>query len=263
VAETELMKSKLLIRDWIIGLFLALAGFTAAKLAVQATHVRAQANVTPFTLHLNFYRHPERAAPDLYAQEVTARKPDGITVTKRTIGPVRRNLWFRKLTRTDGVEILAHDSIGVKTTFHLPAKEAAAKRDRVFNPPGNCLYNGFTLVRVDLVLGHRVSVVREETSYMRTTRWLADDLGCEQLRYTEETKDANGQWRVVIEAQAVKLEFGDPDPALFEVATGLKEAKPSDATRVYNALFGIQEDEKSKRSAEALDGEYLRQTEQR
>ena len=257
------MKSKTIVRDLMVGLFLALCGFTATRLAVQTSRVQAQTSVLPFTLQLDFYRYPDRAAPVLYAREVTARRQDGTTVTKRTIGPVRSNLWFRKITHIDGEEVLVHDVIGEKTTIRRTPKEVSDRKNRLLNPPGNCLYEGFKLIRSDLVLGHRVAVVQEDRSDSRTTRWLAEDLGCEQVTYTGETRDTNNQWRVDVGAQAVNLQLGQPDPKLFEIDKPLKEVKPSEAIRAYHALLGLQEGEMSRSSTEALDREYMRQTEQR
>jgi hypothetical protein len=61
------------------------------------------------------------------------------------------------------------------------------------------------------------------------TVWRAPKLGCEYLYDKAEAPNRDGSFRIDLEVKTTKLVLGEPDPQLFEVASGLAEMKPSEA----------------------------------
>jgi hypothetical protein len=234
------------------------AGYAVGRFITRNQSAYAQSTAKPFTLHLDFYSYSKDPAGELYAREVTARRSDGTTVTARTAGPVEKNIWARFITEPGGTRVEAHDALGLKTTYPVSTR-AKELLERLSDPRAGCVYSDFVFLRSDAVLGHPVSVVQRERGTERTTWWFAEDLGCEKLGYTYEQKAPDGRWSVGIGQTATALVLGEPEPAQFALPGSLREATPSETTRLYSQLLGKARTPNEKRSSDGLDRDYEHQ----
>lgn len=86
-------------------------------------------------------------------------------------------------------------------------------------------------MRYDLLLGHRVAVVKTAPlNVFGTTSWRAPGLDFERLQYRVETFKA-GAVRVMSEQRAVSLQLKEPDAKLFDESGNYAELRPSEVLR--------------------------------
>jgi len=92
----------------------------------------------------------------------------------------------------------------------------------------------------DTVAGQRVGVVEylqqsplhdNVLTETRTTMWLAPGLGCEQLQYRYQTKQADGSYKLMTEARLAFLKIGEPETSYFDPAPNYTEMKPSEVLK--------------------------------
>jgi hypothetical protein len=228
--------SKDRLRDAVLMVGIAFAGFLGARALVRISHVQAQTSVTAFTLETELYNDKG----ELFAREKVAVRSDGTRVVLRTGGPHAKPVWARKISFPDGREVQVHEAIGAKTTFQPSATSRAQVADRL-HPPPNCVVPELQLVRMEVLFGQNVAVLRADKGKLRMTDLLSPDLGCERLGYTYEEMTRQGAWQTVTEQKAVSLTLGAPDSKLFEIPAGAVETRPSEVSGKYRALWGQSE----------------------
>jgi hypothetical protein len=95
--------------------------------------------------------------------------------------------------------------------------------------------------------GQDVDVIQMTHGANRVTLWSAPKLGCEYLYDKAEAPNRDGSFRIELEVKTTKLVLGEPDPQLFEVASGLIEMKPSEALhKLWSAVdLPLTDDDKA------------------
>jgi hypothetical protein len=106
------------------------------------------------------------------------------------------------------------------TKWNTKSSELTALKDRLMNPPPDCLYRPFKLVGRDNLLGEQVVMV--EAVYQHPVGgpghdylWLAPRLGCESMKFRLETQQPDGSYKLIAESKPVSLRLGEPDPSFF------------------------------------------------
>jgi len=96
--------------------------------------------------------------------------------------------------------------------------ELAALKERLTNPPVDCLYwpNARVISR-ETLFGQPVVVLQKtyKTENIRITKWLAPQLGCESLQWRLETQQPDGSYKLEPDERLISLEMKEPDPFLF------------------------------------------------
>ena len=225
--------------------------------------LRAQTTITPFTLKIEVtsFQHDPRGEP--HRRQTIALRSDGSRSTTETIlgkigleaGETKRTIGF-----IDGRGVTYFLSLGVKSTMR-PLGQAAVEglKTRLLNPPENCLGPGFTLLGNDTLEGQRVAIVTHTSDDLgwKLTNWEAPQLACQRLSYLSYDKQPDGAFKLQIESKAVKLELGEPDPALFEELPDYREMKPSDVQRILFEKYHITLSKELQESAERIDQAYF------
>lgn len=239
-------------------LFLLLAPAGLIKPSLSATRVRGSpALAVPFTLETESFFFDGEPNGRLAHRETTARRSNGITAKVDTFHPGmpgERRMRFIKYIEGRNVQLV--DAITAKTTWPKPpATDTAWSRNRILNPPKNCVFGSSEIfLRIETVLGHKVAVV--SASYTNT-EWRAPDLGCEVLQRRVGYKH-NGVFKYQSETRAVRLKLGEPDSRLFDEGAGYAELKPSELLRRMLAKAGIPWDANLQQEGERSDKIFFR-----
>ncbi|HET7183048.1 MAG TPA: hypothetical protein VFI82_00075 [Terriglobales bacterium] len=173
----------------IIGL--AAIAFDVAKSWTTVTLAQTSVTVTPFTFETETYNFESDEKGKPFHKEVVARRSDGSTVKIATVGRIEWGTTTRKITHTTGVWASVYDLIEAKTTWQMHPAELAALKERLRNPPVDCVFQTAgnpSFVRNDIVLGHELAVIQTSTATERGTFWRARNLGCEELQFRFESR---------------------------------------------------------------------------
>jgi hypothetical protein len=194
---------------------------------------------------------PGKATLEIREKDILARRSDGSTVRMNSMGQAENGVFSRDISFIDGREITVYDSIQAKVTWPLrSAGEMQYQRDRVTTGPAECDWGSqSTLIRHDRMEGQDVDVIQFSAGANQVTLWAAPKLGCEYLRDKAEAPNRDGTFRIDLEVKTTKLVIGEPDPRLFDVATGLTEMKPSEALRKLwsSTDMGLSDEVKTER----------------
>jgi hypothetical protein len=246
---------------WIcISLLLGTLAFYVAKRGTTMTLAQTSIEVVPFVFEAETYNFESDPKGKLVHKRVTARRADGAMANIESVGLLEWGTSTRKVTYVDGTWATVYDLIAAKTTWRMKPTELAAVKERLRNPPVNCLFNTAgnpTFIRNDTVLGHEVAVIESVSDGERGTFWRARDLGCEELRWRYESIQADGTFRLKSEERPISLKIGNPDSGFFDIAANSKEMRPSDAHRLFFEKLPIPEDEATKHMSEQMDMKYL------
>jgi hypothetical protein len=222
-------------------LLLRVQALTTARLA------RAQMVVTPFVLQRELYLYTHSPAGQLFRRHTVARTQEGTKVEVETVRPLTVGLVVRRINYPDGRSVMLLDEKRTKTTWPQqdPSTVAFAKA-LMLNPPQNCIFSRAEETLVSdrgTVLGHPVYEVRHLMigGRTRSTAWRARDLGCDQLQYRVEERQADGSYKMVSFAKAVSLRIEEPDPRLLGPGDGYEEVSPSESDKRALAVLGITE----------------------
>lgn len=189
-----------------------------------------------------------------------ARRSDGATANVATVGLIEWGTTTRKVTYPDGIWASVYDMIAAKTTWHMHPVALASMKQRLQNPPADCVFKtegNPRFIRNETLLGHQVAIIQTLTSTERGTFWRAPDLGCEELQFRYEAIQSDGSFKLFSEERLISLKIGEPEPRLFELGANLKEMKPSEAHRLYFEKLGVPEDDNTKRVSEQMDRSYM------
>lgn len=234
--------------------------FIAARTSVTALLAQQTVKVVPFVIERQTFNFEKDPNGKLIYRQTLARRSDGTTASVGSVGLIEWGAVTRKIEFMDGIWVSAYDSIGAKTTWHMASNRLAALKQRITNPPANCVFetegNPISIGN-DKVLGHEVVIVQATASDFRTTSWRAQDLGCEDLKFRYEKPNSDGSYKLVSEENAVSVSLGEPSPNYFELRPDMKEMKPSDAHALYFQKLPIPEDENTKKVSKQLDEQYL------
>lgn len=237
------------------------AYFVAQPLTLERL-ARAQVKTTPFTLQLESYDLSEGSPGTLFSKETVARRSDGATVRINSMaglvglqsGETERHIVF-----LDGREMAAFD--GVSSVIRFPRLSTGAisiQKQKILNPPANCIFPGQTLVRYESLQGYTTAVVRiGPIGQKEITAWYAPTLGCEKLQYRVEGPGANGSQQILSETKLVSLSIGEPDPRLFEVPESYASVAPSQAMHKEAERLGVTWTDDMQREADRSDAAYF------
>jgi len=246
---------------WLVLLVVvAFASFFAAKNATFHLKAYAQVTTTPFvaeTASYNFERNPQG---DLYFKKVIARRSDGSTAEVNQSGPI----WgasARRVTFLSGVAVHAFDLVSSKTTIKMNSQELASLKQRLTNPPADCLYWGDAkIIDRPILFGQQFVVLQRNYTNpkkpdlnQRGTRWLAPQLGCESLAWRLESRQPDGSYSLQLEERLVSLQMKEPEAAFFDPAANYDEVLPSEVMRRQYQKIGQPESPQDQQSAVRAD----------
>jgi len=229
-------------------------GFLIAYRSTVTWIAEAAVIATPFTLEMEIadVSTPQR---NVFTRKVLARKSNGTTVewSQKKAGTLRRILTM------DGKKILVSDLIQAKTERQSDAKDTAALKTRLMNPPEDCrLRPGMKLKGHTSIRGVKVAILESQatpttpapTHGRKITWYMAPELGCEMLRYTVAR---NG--KVLTEGKLIGFTKGEPAAALFAEGVGFKSLKPSAFITEQLVRMGAPDPKLSAQQANELDTE--------
>jgi hypothetical protein len=230
-------KQKLLL--WTLGICpFAVACFYIAEHWTIEIKAHAQVRATPFVAEMALYNFEKNPQGELMEKRLTARRSDGSTAVVYWLHwglHWRLHYWrtseipFRTLTLLNGTRFNVLDLIASRMIVKKDA-ELAALKESLVNPPPNCMYRFAgqeDLLGTETVAGQKVGVIElvqqlplhdNVLTNTRTTRWLAPDLGCEQLQYRYETKQADGSYKLTTAGRLAYLKIGEPEASYFDPA---------------------------------------------
>lgn len=248
---------------WVGATFgLAVGAYFLAQPLTLERLARAQVKTTPFTLQLESYDLSEGSPGLLFSKETVARRSDGATVRINSMGGLvglQSGEAERHIVFLDGREIAAFDGVSSVIRFPKLSTEAISiQKQKILNPPANCLFPGQTLVRYEALQGYTTAVVRVgPVGQNEITAWYAPALGCEKLQYRVEGPDDNGSQQTLSETKLVNLSIGEPDPRLFEVPENYASVAPSQAMHKEAARLGVTWTDDMQREADRSDAAYF------
>jgi hypothetical protein len=175
----------------------------------------------------------------LNTKEILARRSDGATLRMTWVGPPEHGQFVRDLKFPDGRSLTIYDGVKAKVTW--PARPAGSL-------PGSADCSaGRTRLRRDQIEGQEVDVFQTTAGSYRITMWAAPKLACENLYVNSEAMQQDGSFRPAMETKTTRLEIGEPDARLFEIAPDAAEMKPSEAQRrLWESLdLGLSAEQKA------------------
>ena len=140
-------------------------------------------------------------------------------------------------------------------------EELAALREKLGNPPVDCLYwPKARVISRETLFGQPVVILQKtyKTENIRITKWLAPQLGCESLQWQLETLQPDGSYKLETEEKLISLEMNEPDPFIFEPGPHYEEVLPSEMIRRALHSIGVPESPESQQHGEGADL-YLQQ----
>jgi hypothetical protein len=161
---------------WLALPLLAAVVFYAAKQVTFKVKAYAQISTTPFVAETATYSFKDNPQGELFLKQVTARLSDGSTAEVSRQGPV----WGasrRSVTLLSGMTFHAFDLISSKTSFKMKPEELAALKERLTNPPADCLFwpNAKVIGR-EALFGQEVVVLTHPLDKQKITYWMAPQL---------------------------------------------------------------------------------------
>lgn len=216
---------------------------------------RTKPIATSFTLETEAYSYQHNVKGEILSRTVTARRPDGTTVTAETIFPGKPHEHAMRLIRyPDGHSLGLIDAIAAKTTWPANPGQAAFDKQRLLHPPADCvLANYEELIGNDVVLSHKVNVMSVS---FQNTAWRAPNLGCEEIQ-SRQGYNHEGVFKLLSETKAVSLKLGEPDIRLFDPGVRYAELRPSEVLRRETTRVGIRWSEILQQEADREDAMYL------
>ncbi len=219
----------------------------------------AQITATPFLLKMDLYSYEQDPSGVLINRFVQARRSDGTMV--RSEGIFGKVGFFaghsvRSVTFLDGRRFSVYDSTNVMVAWPpLSEQTLAIHKERILNPPKNCVFPGHTLKGYGNLLGRTVAIVeRPRVENTQITAWDDPSLGCVDLKYQVQEVAANGSLKLLTEASPVSLTLGEPDASLFEIA--YPAMKPSEALHKEADALGVTWDDSLARFASREDSAF-------
>lgn len=128
----------------------------------------------------------------------------------------------------------------------MKPQELAELKRKLNNSPVDCLYRGDAqIIDRQMLFGQQVIVqqhlINIDQEQLRATEWLAPQLGCEQLGYRYEVKQADGSYKLQTDGRLISLEIKEPEPAFFDPAANFEEVVPSEIMRRHYQKIGQPE----------------------
>ena len=241
---------------WLAAVSLVIAlSFYAAKHATFHIKAYAQVTATPFVAETDVYEFRSNPQGSLFLKQVVARRSDGSTAEVITKEPI--NVSMRRVTFMNGSTIHAFDFISAKTSLQMKPQELAELKQRLTNPPMNCVYFDAQIIDRQRLFGQEFIVQQYSINEHRTTDWFAPQLGCEILGYRIGFKQPDGSYKLMTEARLVSLEMREPDGAFFDPAANFEEALPSEIIRRHYQKIGQPEPKEDEQHAKR-DDQYVK-----
>jgi len=243
----------------------AVASFYLAMTLSSLRSVSAQVHAQPFYLERTIPT-PDRNGNLLPSRkEILARRSDGATARLDSVGPLDSARFLRKLLFLDGSSVTLADSVGSKTTWpQMSELEVAAMKGRLLTRLADCGVRApYTILGFDTMSGQDVVIVqRIIPGRYRLTRWLAPQLGCEDLSYESEAINADGTFSISADARVSQLKLGEPEARLFDFGKNFLEMKPSEVQKRFQQEMGLKLTAEQEKQAEIegqlADMEYQR-----
>lgn len=234
----------------------AIACYYGAKHLTIGIKAYAQIHTTPFVLEVDYHSFANNPQGQLIEKRITARRTDGST-SVITILPPHWEISARAVTFLNGTRINAIDFISSKSTWKTGAADLAALKERLANPPANCVFRGdSTFLRNETLAGNTVAVVELIEGGGRSTRWSAPGLGCEQLQWRYEIQQPDGTYKLDAEATLVSIKLQEPEASYFDPSLNFQEVRPSEAIRRTFEKLGAPSPPDLKVQGERLDKDY-------
>jgi hypothetical protein len=231
----------------------ALIGAAAAMLIAAAVFVirprlmPAQAvNVPAWTISQTIYN----SANDVVENRTTYRRHDGTQSQEGTFPAHPERGTLRKVTAPGGAVTSLIQRAGAKMTGRIPPEDAAARSQRMFNPPDGCLWPGETALGKDVYLAQIAYHVRVQGyPHLDHEEWRAPSMTCFPVRVVvrleqppSATCPADQQlgsrcYAPWFRVEPNSVEFGQPAAEYFTEA-GFIEQKPSDVFRSLQEKAG-------------------------
>ena len=224
---------------WVI----AAVGALGLSFTVSRFIVRAQPHTTPFTLKRELHSTLPNAPDTAHRWETLAMRSDGAMAHVTVFGgkqQIAAGEAHRAVVFADGRNISFYPSIRAKTTWQPDAAGAARRIAGMLNPPQHCVTAGSRLVGSDTLGGQQVDIV--EVTFdadASATFWAAPKFGCLQFQSKGYLREPDGTMVLASEDRFVSLEFGEPDPALFDLPDGYQQMKPSEVQRRRDEKYGL------------------------
>lgn len=228
--------------------FAALASALCGVSAFLASQLFAQDPSVPrVPLTLEKVQHTFGDAGVLEERIIEAVRDDGSTVR---VTQHRSSDGDLKEIRTvvdlqSGRKIVLTSSAKSTTTYTYTDEHLRALRERSLS----CPKAGET----DRIMGHDVvSVARDRTgapgNFYREVSWHAPSLGCIPLEDVVRSIEADGTERVIKTTEVVRIDVGEPDPALFSI--------PSDYTEMSPAEYAAEMGQEATQLVQQLNSTY-------
>lgn len=203
---------------------------TASRAMPSSQSKPRSATITPFVLRMVIYDVGSKA-PKAPVSRLFGRRGDGATVEITSAGPAELGHTAKLISFPNGDSVRVSDEMRVKATQNANPKLA---RDPAAASPQRCTGSASAFLREETMLDQTVFVVDEVPKDMaprglRLTSWHAPALGCTPLKYEVASKQPDGSWKTVTDAQPVSLTLTEPDPSLFQVPQDYEDITPPEA----------------------------------
>jgi hypothetical protein len=220
--------------------------------------------VTPFTLKTETILYQQEPRGKVITRTTTARRADGVAaaiVTGLPQNDVKRSITERFISYSDGRAAEVIDLIRGVVEWPPPknrdvhnrqdGKRANGTDCQGSAGPGKYLAGYETLgeVRADVLK----SVPKGSAG---TTLWLAPELACQELASKMTEVQMDGSFRMVSEEKFLGIQFGEPDPRMFEVPTDYQKLIPSQARRMEYKKLGTPWTKEARQLAAREDDMY-------
>jgi hypothetical protein len=203
---------------------------------------------------------------ELMERRVTARRSDGSTAMVTFMGPHwgMPEISARQLTLMSGTRVSILDLVASKTTWKMKDGDIAVLKERLLNPPPNCMLptpGNPNFLGNGILAGQKVAIIEviDQPLGTRSVFWKAPELGCEQLQYGSETKQLDGSYKLKVEARLISLNIGEPEARYFDPAANYIETRPSDVRKQTFDKLGVPEPSTVQQQGERLDRKYSAQ----
>ncbi len=221
----------------------SLAGVTAIVTAVVsynysvAAKAAAEISVKPFVMQqtlLNFTKNP---SGDVLEQRILLRRQDSSEALIGTQFSQRGPITLRRVDWADGRSALLVDLIHARMSGFRPQLSIARRKERLFNFPANCVFQGESKAGEETLSGKLAyRVERQIAPDDRSTEWRLPDYECQAIQMVRE-KLQDGGWTKSFEARLDLFQEVDPDPNVFENWSVYEELRPSDLrARLYQSM---------------------------
>jgi hypothetical protein len=241
-------------------LFGALASFHIAR---QIVTVTAQTRAEPFTLERTIFTADDNGKLLQSGREFIARRSDGATARRQSIGPRNESHFLNRVLFPDGRSVVFVEDLKAKITWPKADAETLSRlKGWLAHPPKDCgLERKYAILKNETVLGLDTIVAqRSIDNEYRVTRWIAPHLGCEDIKYVSEKYRADGTTFISGETRIVLLSRGEPETRYFPLVEEYTELKPSEVQRMLQEKLKMQmspdEAAKTQKQGELADTVY-------